>query len=105
MRPEVVDGETRGGRGGGEERLRLCIAGPGRLGVPLRTQAGDVDSPQSCRLGGREGGIAGLVPEASLPGVWKAISSPCPHVVTPLCVSGSSSLLVRTPVLWGQDPP
>lgn len=100
MRPEVVDGETRGGRERGGDR-----AGSAQLGVPLRTQAGDVDSPLSCRLGGREGGIAGLVPEASLLGVWKAISSLCPHVVTPLCVSASSSLLVKTPGLWGQDPP
>lgn len=46
-----------------------------------------------------------LVPEASFLGVWKAVSSLCPHVVTPLCMSGSSSLLVRTPGLWGQDPP
>ena len=44
-------------------------------------------------------------PEASLPGVWTAVSSLSPHVVLPVCVCVSQSPpLMRTPVLQDQAP-
>lgn len=51
-------------------------------------------------------GTSGLVSlDASFLGLCAAIFSLCPHMVSPLCVSVSSSSLMRTPVGLDQSPP
>ena len=68
--------------------------GPGAL-------ATDIYSSQSWRLESEVKVSAELIPpEAFLLGVEMAISSLCPQMVVPVCVSVSSSpLLIRTPIL------
>lgn len=60
-------------------------------------------TPQSCRLESEREASQGWSPRP-LSWVWTATSSLRPHAVTPLCVPGSSSLLLRTPITLDQDP-
>ena len=43
--------------------------------------------------------------ESSLLGPWTAVLSLCLHMVFPLCISVSSSLLIRTPVTVDWNSP
>ena len=64
------------------------------------SQLWKLDTGQGLSDGIRTNSQPGLVSsEASVLGLWTAVSSVCPRMVFPLCQPATSSLLVRTPVI------